>query len=517
MSRASSGRAIVARIAGIAGIVTAVAFWSGHAHAEDVTDNGCVGVVNAPALKPFFERARTGRVDVVAIGDSNQAFGGHGWDEGWQRALAERWPVYAGPVQSAGENIGNSGRLGWEMQAYSINTAVGLAWSGAPPTLDGLLPPLGAMMNYAYLSDGVSGAATNTAGIYMNAASPLDVNSWLRYRVVSGVFPGSGAGSFQPMIRMGQPPYAWFVVGPVASTRGPSWGTRVTTLDLPAASRGTALDFRATPFGQPVVGPFLWYYQRVESVSRANGVSFTTFYACGGHSGRDMASVLQSAPDAMLDLFFAEVRALQGPSKSVLVRINTGLNDRNETEPSVGPGGFTDGSSPEAYVDNLKAIVNRLIGTWARNGWPADELFFLISPSHPVSEPEDEQLAAYRAAAVEVVQIYPRTALTRFDRLTDHAEMLSSGWYQDGVEDRSHLTSDAFVELARREIDAARSKSCPGDSDLSGTVNFIDVTSVLANFGGCAARGGVGDANGDGLVGFGDITTVLANFGTSCL
>lgn len=58
---------------------------------------------------------------------------------------------------------------------------------------------------------------------------------------------------------------------------------------------------------------------------------------------------------------------------------------------------------------------------------------------------------------------------------------------------------------------------CAGDADGDLMVNFGDVTSVLAAFGG--APGGAdapGDASGDGMINFADITSVLANFGDAC-
>lgn len=55
--------------------------------------------------------------------------------------------------------------------------------------------------------------------------------------------------------------------------------------------------------------------------------------------------------------------------------------------------------------------------------------------------------------------------------------------------------------------------SCSGDADGNRTVNFADVTTVLANFGGTPPPG---DADSDGLVTFSDVTSVLANFGATC-
>jgi hypothetical protein len=57
---------------------------------------------------------------------------------------------------------------------------------------------------------------------------------------------------------------------------------------------------------------------------------------------------------------------------------------------------------------------------------------------------------------------------------------------------------------------------CSGDADGDRSVNFSDITTVLANFTAVGAPGIPGDADSDGDVDFTDITTVLANFGTTC-
>jgi hypothetical protein len=61
--------------------------------------------------------------------------------------------------------------------------------------------------------------------------------------------------------------------------------------------------------------------------------------------------------------------------------------------------------------------------------------------------------------------------------------------------------------------------ACPGDANADGIVSFVDITTVLANFGSSYLpfpATGFGDANTDGVVAFLDITTVLANFGAQC-
>jgi aminopeptidase N len=57
---------------------------------------------------------------------------------------------------------------------------------------------------------------------------------------------------------------------------------------------------------------------------------------------------------------------------------------------------------------------------------------------------------------------------------------------------------------------------CIGDANGDRTVNFSDITAVLASFGQSVTPGGPGDADQSGVVDFADITTVLANFGAVC-
>ncbi|MDX2115077.1 MAG: M12 family metallo-peptidase [Planctomycetota bacterium] len=54
---------------------------------------------------------------------------------------------------------------------------------------------------------------------------------------------------------------------------------------------------------------------------------------------------------------------------------------------------------------------------------------------------------------------------------------------------------------------------CAGDANGDRSVNFVDITAVLSNWGGA---GPAGDANNDGAVNFSDVSNVLAFWATSC-
>ncbi len=106
----------------------------------------------------------------------------------------------------------------------------------------------------------------------------------------------------------------------------------------------------------------------------------------------------------------------------------------------------------------------------------------------------------------------------RYGQVTPQA---TPGDYTIGVEDRYGTRGDS-VDGAMA-VNGACFRFCPvatptgcentgciGDANGDGSVDFDDITSVLANWGG---SGPAGDGNGDGQVNFDDITIALANWG----
>jgi hypothetical protein len=85
-----------------------------------------------------------------------------------------------------------------------------------------------------------------------------------------------------------------------------------------------------------------------------------------------------------------------------------------------------------------------------------------------------------------------------------------------GLYNRNAELADVFFNSAA--VTNAPVPCCSGNADkvAPGTVEFADITSVLANFGAGYGITGPGDADCDGNVTFGDITAVLANFNAAC-
>lgn len=475
-------------------------------------------VVNARAMLPWVQKAQSGRADVVGLGDSNQIHRSDGWDHGWTRALSLKFGLYSTQILSPGENRGAGAGAGYTFSTMTALPSTDLQVGGVTQGLDvfmasgDLLVPL----NYLYLPLGKTASSATNQGLYIERASPLDVNGALRFRVVHGVFGDGQNGTFQLAAKLAEPPWATIQASGVIGTGAESAGLAVSTLDLPAGQRNSALNFRFAPDGSPMTGPFVAFLMRAENVGRSSGAAFHTLYYKGLQSARDMAEALQAASDQYLSMYFGEVRALQGSPVRVMVRLNCGVNDRNEPLESLGPMHVLPGFSPAAFSDNLDAIMIRLRGIWALNGWDQGELSFLITVTHPIAAPEDPQLVEFRAVADALASKRDSVAVAHLERLTSVQEILANGWYPLSGFDRNHLYTPGYETLSVRELDAVISSACVADADLNGTVDTEDLVILLGQFGSVLPRWTGADTDGNGVIETVDLVNVLGVFGAGC-
>ncbi|MEK6898639.1 MAG: hypothetical protein AABW79_00910 [Nanoarchaeota archaeon] len=404
-------------------------------------------------IAPFFLALGDSRVDIVGIGDSNQGFGGTGWDHGWQYALSSRFPMYATGLITQNENNGHGAGLGYY---YSRSSSGPLGnYFGAPYLFDRYLSlgttstPLGPN-RYMYLPEGEI-SSFSLQGLSLQKDIPLNISAPLRFHLTYGLFD-EGNGSFRPVVRKDEPGYSVLVRSPnIVSTQGEEGSIDYYSLDLPASLRNYSLGFRYVGAGEAnLQAPFFGLYSRAENLDRLNGFSFNTLHYGGGYSARDMAEALNSADDETLSQYFKEVRRLQGQNKKVLVRINSGLNDRNELSPSYTQG-IVPGNSREAFGDNIQSIVSRIESIWILNGWDVNELYFLIVVSHDV--PGDVHLGAYRIEAKQLADNLPRTASVDLAHIVPTYRISQNNWYVSS-NDFNHLSTEGYEQISTRELDA---------------------------------------------------------------
>lgn len=107
----------------------------------------------------------------------------------------------------------------------------------------------------------------------------------------------------------------------------------------------------------------------------------------------------------------------------------------------------------------------------------------------------------------------------------DYAAMALGPLPGTGIDDGEWFDSQYVPNLATDPIvgyivEYSVPPCCPGNADkiMPGTVNFADITAVLANFGLSAFPTGAseGDADCNGEINFADVTAVLTNFLAAC-
>lgn len=383
--------------------------------------------------------AKSRRVDFVMIGDSNQLMDGKGFDYAFRRALGARFGMYASQLLMA--------------------NSFGVANSGGSPAQEkhGLCPMA---LYYRYVAPDVEVNPGVQNGIEISSTGhyAMNTNALLRCHYSYSTF-STGAGEFTLGVRRETPPYNVFQMAPKVLTNTGAETFKRGVFDLPAADRaGVALGFKWVMPGQVALkGPFLSYSMRVEDVEMVGGVSTHTLYGAGGQSLWDMSVQLDEYTTQQLTNFFTEVRRLQiekGQKPIVVLYVNSGLNDQNETStPSRGWRETIESKSATAYIDNLEAVVKRVQDIWQVNGWDERGLFVLSLPSHPVSTPDADKLRAYRKAAFSFAGGRARTSFVDFENLTTSDKMLANGWYKNDGNDRSHLIVAGYEGMAKMVVD----------------------------------------------------------------
>ncbi|MCC6675751.1 MAG: VCBS repeat-containing protein [Phycisphaerales bacterium] len=496
----------------------------------DVNGDGVPDVlVGAPAYQPPLTNANTQpykfrpavdamasqRVDFVcAGGDSNHFYGSYGFDAGVQMGLTRYAQMYATPIHSANEN---NGLVATRFNSYIFNSTggpVGTMETAPPffmPYWDVSAAPveLVALNRFAYWGPEARLGKGEAYGMRVSANHPIDLTGNLSFNLTLGTF-AVGDGVLTPQVRLADPPYSHLLSWPVIHTSSPGGDgmTVVSNQMLANPGRLAALQLRvASPESVDLTGPVFLTWLRLENTDRRAGFSFSTLWAEGGKSARDAASFITAVPISSLTHFFAEARRLQGPDKKVIIYFNEGGNDRIDTRPSIHDVAVS--WQPAGFRDNMSAVRNRIIEVWNANGWPQEELYFLMLGYHVLSDdPQsglvEDRLIELRRVCRELAAEWPRSTCVDMSAFMTEAEALSKGWYTDSL--HAHLRSQGYAELGRRIADAvfteiAAAGSARVYSGVDGSLLFAVPSGVMGDVGdeiGYSVATGP-DADGDGI------------------
>jgi lysophospholipase L1-like esterase len=386
-------------------------------------------------LKAAIARSRMERVAVIGIGDSNQRFGGHGYTAAMPVALARIAPIYA-----------------TDMAVYrEWNEKDGPAPTAAPEALSRLAAGW-------YIAPGATGKVSWRNGLLIVPADhPLDVRGPLRFHFTYGTF-AEGASVFEPVVRRDRAP--WTVLAsskrPVSTAAGQQALARL-TLDLPAdSSRDYPVQFMPQNVQAEINGPFFAVHAVAENTARKNGLAYHTLYGVGGHSVKDMLTAFRERGPARVKTFFTDVRGLLNGSMTAVIVIHSGLNDRNRSEPSIGPAGGFVSSTLEGYADNLEGLVRFLTAAWIEAGGTPETVHFAFMPSHALGDPDDEKLVSYRKAASELAARLPNASMIDIPALVPYAEMKAGGYYDKGRSSDAHLDRKGYDAITAALADALK-------------------------------------------------------------
>ena len=407
---------------------------------------------------PLYEalgRARTQRVAIIGIGDSNQAFGGAGWGYYFTKALAAEYGCFGSGLLPMGQPL--QAQLGQYLCGAGRNN-VG-ANTGAPAALDAKAP--GGMTvapSYAYVASGnsITVQGFGQFSMLIDAAHPLDLSGALLWRMSYGTSI-SGTTTFTPSVRYEAPPYGTLVTG---TAQNPVTGAEAVvdySLALTAGARiaGAGMSFAPAARNTALAGPFVGYYMSCENSGKTTGISYQSLVYHAGAALGDFADDLTTFTAAGLAEYFRQIKLqLTGSNPSAVVFINSGVNDRNATVASRGPNSQTPASGVGAFSDNLDALTAKLRTAWAANGLDQGLLHICFMVSHPFSTPEDSKLVGYREIVERKVKTDANVSCINIPRLASYADFLGGAWWDVGG--NSHLKAIGYENVARRAIANAK-------------------------------------------------------------
>jgi hypothetical protein len=228
-------------------------------------------------------------------------------------------------------------------------------------------------------------------------------------------------------------------------------GLQTYTLNLGAATRDDLLQVQWYGNGTQVDGPAYLLWQSGDDTAKTAGLQYTSLIGRGGQGLYEYIQCMQKSSAAITEIMdFIAGAQNNTVQPMMLFCINSGLNDRNDDGiQSLGPNGTLDCSTPAGYADNMRGIIITIQNAWALNGYPRSNLFFLLQPSHPISNPDDAELIGYRAALSALTSDYQNCAVQNlaYQPLNTTLQANAAAWYNAGGGDTSHMTQTGYEQF----------------------------------------------------------------------
>jgi hypothetical protein len=427
------------------------------------------GVYGSTRASTFIKQglSKQTNVDFVCIGDSNNLFtaGNGGHMSGIVRFTRNAGAQYATALYTI-KNV-----FGWTEPNLTNGTTVTENGTLATDLADlqsagtsGTWKPYGdsTVQSPWYNETGTIRSSTGTDGITLLEGHPFFTSAF-KYRVVRAQFASGGGSYFQGMADRNN----GTIFSPTTVVRPSCAGaTNVDVIDelscvtVPYATLtgspkrqnlswvGTTI-FPNPPFGVANVsntGKFAGYYHY--SYQNLGGMAVNSLFSLGGASLQSLGLGLQTCPSVTIQTYLKHIRlrqiAARGTAGKVVVFIQSGMNDRVNSNTSVGPSP-TASNTGAGFVDNCNALKILVTAAWSALGYPSEDLCFIVMVSHPVVSTANTGDTVMTAMASAVISAYSSSVdTTVFDirSVTSGSFLQSSGYYDSGGD--AHLTQSGY-------------------------------------------------------------------------
>lgn len=427
------------------------------------------GVYGSTRASTFIKQGllKQTNVDFVCIGDSNNLYdaGSGGYMSALVRLTRNANAQYATALYTI-KNV-----FGWTEPNLENKTSV--AENGTLATdlanlqsagTSGTWKPYGdsTVQSPWYNETGtIRNSITGTDGITLYEGHPFFTNAF-KYRVVRAQFASGGGSYFQGMADRNN----GTIYSPATLIRPSCAGaTNVDVIDelscvtVPYATFstpsgnpkrqnlswiGTSI-FPSGTFGATNVsntGKFAGYYHY--GYQNLGGMAVNSLFSLGGASLQSLGLGLQTCPSVTIQTYLKHIRlrqiAARGTAGKVVVFIQSGMNDRVNSNTSVGPSPAASNTGA-GFVDNCNALRILVTAAWSALGYPSEDLCFLVMVSHPVVSTGDTGDTVMSAMATAVIGAYSNSVdTTVFDiRTVTSGPFLQSSGYYDSLGD-AHLS-----------------------------------------------------------------------------
>ena len=417
-----------------------------------IVNPNATDVVN-PGTNAWFEATKTGRADMLILGDSNVWHMDNGWDAGFVNALANRTGIASSGVL---------GHYGIEGDGYGVVASTDFKFDVARVRAD--------RQGFAWRSAAVTAMETPVKDYIAYVGNSTLKGSQYDFHLYS--VPTGSIGTYQYYERVSASPWTASPVSPTQDVTLTGKGLTRETMRFarPTGADNQWLELRVTNAANMSV-----MYSRI-SVPGATGASVTS-WGYGGRSALDFYKDQWTGQGVTPDGRKAWLDAMtDGGSGKVNVVIAEGFNDRNETDASLA--GTSPGSSALAFSDNIKGLIAQVRKEWTASGRKLEDLSFTLLGMYDDGSEDVERdlgtLGPLQSYAIELHKIAKADPNISFVNLINHVPdydtLQAQGWLYDPV----HFSRQGAINMSQIVVDTLRAPTVPEPT----TLGFLSVGGI---------------------------------------